>query len=129
MAPGNAGPGTLAMGGLTMAAGSTLDLELNGTTAGTQYDQVAVTGAVALGGATLSVSLGFVPTGGEVFTIIANDAVDPVVGTFAGLPEGSILIANGKSLRISYAGGDGNDVTLTALAYPHLRRHHSRADR
>jgi uncharacterized repeat protein (TIGR01451 family) len=36
-------------------------------------------------------------------------------GTFYELPEGAIFFANGYALRISYIGGDGNDITLTVL--------------
>ena len=43
-----------------------------------------------------------------------NDGTDPVAGNFAGLPEGMDFIANGIGLSISYVGGDGNDVELTA---------------
>ena len=39
----------------------------------------------------------------------------PVSGTFAGLPEGSTVSSGGTTWQISYAGGDGNDVTLTLL--------------
>jgi hypothetical protein len=37
---------------------------------------------------------------------------------FANLPEGSTLTADGYRFRISYLGGDGNDVTLTVLPEP-----------
>lgn len=48
-----------------------LDLELGGTTPGTGYDQLVVTGATTLGG-TLEVSLynGFTPELGQSFTIL-----------------------------------------------------------
>ena len=59
--------------------------------------------------------LGFTPSAGQTFTIIANDLADAVVGTFAGLPEGSIFTAGAGRFRISYVGGSGNDVTLTAI--------------
>jgi len=47
--------------------------------------------------------------------IIANDGVDPVSGTFAGLPEGATFTVAATLMRISYAGGTGNDVVLTIL--------------
>ena len=100
---------------LTLTSGSTLTIELNGAvTPGTDYDQVNVTGTVTLSGATLNVVVGFVPTAGQVFTIIDNDLVDPVTGMFAGLAEGSTFTVGGRQFRISYVGGDGNDVTLAA---------------
>ena len=88
-------------------------MELNGPAAGAGYDQIDVTGTVNVSGATLQVTRGYNPTPGTSFVIINNDDVDPVVGTFDGLPEGSVITVNGVPLVLSYEGGDGNDVTLT----------------
>jgi hypothetical protein len=82
-------------------------------------DQISVIGTVALDGA-LTVHPNFTPTPGESFPIILNDGNDPVVGTFAGLPEGSTLNVNGIRFAISYIGGDGNDVTLTVPTVPDI---------
>ncbi|MEJ7783293.1 MAG: DUF5050 domain-containing protein [Solirubrobacteraceae bacterium] len=116
IAPGHS-PGCLSSGNLSLSG--TYIAELAGTTACTQYDQLQVTGTVTVGG-NLSVSLlnGFIPTAGSVFTLIANDGTDPVTGTFAGLAEGTTVSINGTAFRISYVGGTGNDVTLTALTVP-----------
>lgn len=119
LAPGSS-PGILNTGSLSLEGGSNLPVELNGPTGGTQYDQVNVIGNVTLDGGLLDVSLGFASATGQVFTIINNDADEPVTGTFAGLGEGSTLVAGGLLFRISYAGGTGNDVTLTTLATPSL---------
>ena len=54
------------------------------------------------------------PALGDVFTIVSNDGADAVTGTFAGLPEGATVVFNGVNLRLSYAGGTGNDITLSA---------------
>jgi hypothetical protein len=97
--------------------GGTLAIDINGTTPGTNYDQLAVNGTVNLDSPTLQVNFpGAPPTAGQTFVIIANDGADPVTGTFSGLPQGAIITAGGVALRISYTGGDGNDVVLTALA-------------
>src|SRR5262249_34658265 len=40
----------------------------------------------------------------------------PVSGTFSGLPEGAVITLGGNQFRISYVGGDGNDLVLTAIA-------------
>jgi hypothetical protein len=45
--------------------------------------------------------------------ILRNDGVDPVVGTFFGLPEGALVPFAGGPLYITYTGGDGNDIELT----------------
>ncbi|MEQ8587316.1 MAG: DUF4347 domain-containing protein [Thalassobaculaceae bacterium] len=114
IAPGNS-PGTVSTGNLTLSSGSTASMELNGTVAGTGHDQIAVTGTVTVSGAMLNVALGYTPTVGDSYTLIANDGVDAVTGTFSGLAEGASFSAGGYSFRISYAGGTGNDVVLTAL--------------
>ena len=106
-------PGTLKTGDLTLLAGGTASFELDGTTAGTQYDRIDVTGTVDLGGATLELDIGYTPTDGDSYIIIENDGMDAVTGTFSGLAEGASLSSGGYSFKISYAGGDGNDVLLT----------------
>src|SRR5438552_1367772 len=116
VAPG-VGVGILASGNVNWSSGSPgFVVQLNGTTAGTGYDQLNVTGSVNLGGATLSGTLGFSPPNGTSFTIINNDGGDAVIGTFAGLPEGSTVVLSGQSLQISYVGGTGNDVVLSVVA-------------
>jgi uncharacterized protein with beta-barrel porin domain len=88
LSPGNSA-GTLTVNGnLQMNAGSTLAVEINGTTAGSQYDQVVVNGTVDVSGATLAVTHGYVPGNGDSYTLIVNDAADSVTGTYSGLPEG-----------------------------------------
>ncbi len=82
---------------------------LNGTTAGTQYDQLNVTGTVALGGATLSVPLGFTPTPGSQFNIITG--ASSVTGTFA---QGSSIVLGGSTYSILYPSTGGKAVTLVA---------------
>ena len=50
------------------------------------------------------------------YTIIDNTSANPVVGTFAGLPEGSVLTIGVNRYWINYQGngpsGGGNDVVL-----------------
>lgn len=109
------------LGDVALNAGSTLNIRLDGTTAGLNYDQLRVQGTVTLGGA-LNVTASFVPAVGDRFTLIDNDGSDDVVGTFAGLPEGAVLMLNGRPFKISYGerfggpfGRDVNDVTLEAV--------------
>jgi fibronectin-binding autotransporter adhesin len=115
VSPGSS-PGILNSGSVSLNAASTLVAELNGTTPGTQYDQLNVTGTVDVGGAALNATIGFAANPGTSFTIIQNDGSDPVQGTFAGLPEGSTLAIGGQGFQITYKGGDGNDVVLTRVA-------------
>ena len=106
--------GILHTGNLTLVADANFFVEL----AGTAHDQAAVTGAVNLAGANLAVSLlsGFHPSVGDSFTILANDGSDEIGGTFAGLAQGATFLTGGDRFQISYTGGDGNDIVLTAIA-------------
>ena len=116
LAPGDNGPGILTtVGNLMLALEAIYLVDLNGAIVGLQYDQTAVAGGVALNGATLSLSLGFQPAPGMMFTIIENDGSDAVNGTFGGLPEGTTFTVGDQTFRMSYAGGDGNDVVLMAV--------------
>jgi hypothetical protein len=100
-------------GNLTMTPGSSLPVDLNGLTAGSQYDQWSINGTVSLGGATLSVNDTVTMPLNSTFTIISNDLSDAVSGTFAGLPEGSVVTGNSQQFKLTYVGGSGNDVVLT----------------
>ena len=114
LSPGGS-PGQLPVqANILFSTGDTLNIEIDGTTAGTEYDQLVVTGTIDLGGATLNLSGSYNALPRDTFTIIDNDAADPVIGTFAGLPGGSIVELNGERFQIFYDGGDGNDVVLSA---------------
>ncbi|MFZ2898546.1 MAG: LamG-like jellyroll fold domain-containing protein, partial [Saprospiraceae bacterium] len=117
LAPG-ASPGIFAVSGnYTFANSSTFTVEIDDAgTAGTDYDQLDATGAVAIGSTvTLSLDIdpGYTPTAGDEFIIVKSGT--GLSGTFNGLPEGSIATnIGGLDFYISYAGGDGNDVALKA---------------
>ncbi len=107
--------GTLATGSLTLISGSQFVVNVNGDAiAGTDYDQLQVTGTVNLGNATLSAT-GVIPAiGNAEIVLIANDGTDAVVGTFAGLASGATVTIDGVTFQLSYTGGTGNDVVLRA---------------
>lgn len=79
IAPGNS-PGILSITGNFTNQG-TLQIELGGTTAGTGYDRLAVTGNVVLGGNLVITRLpGFTMTAGQTFTFVTGGSV---TGTFS----------------------------------------------
>jgi hypothetical protein len=84
-----------------------------------QSDRLSVHGTVQLAGR-LSIPRGGndpTPPFGNRFRIIDNDGSDPILGIFFGAPEGTVIGAvGGRYLRVSYHGGDGNDVDLVADA-------------
>lgn len=113
ISPGTNGAGLMAFSsGLNLNSNVTLVINGTGTVPGTSYDQLSVTGAVAISNCTLQVSAMPGVPAGTTFTIIANDGTDPIGGTFSGLPENSVVNVGAQTFRIHYAGGTGNDVTL-----------------
>ncbi len=118
VAPGHS-PGCMNTGNLNFLANGVYDAELGGTTACSGYDQLKVTGTVDINTtATLNTTLynNFQPATGNTFTIIDNDGSDAVTGTFNNLPEGATFNVGNAVFRITYKGGDGNDVVLTVVA-------------
>jgi len=101
VAPGLS-PGTLHVtGGFAQGVQGTLDIELAGTTPGSQFDTLDITGPATLGG-TLNVSLigGFSPVSGSVFEIIHADQ-----GIFGGFANLSLPAINpGLAWAIVYTG-------------------------
>ena len=125
VAPGNS-PGCLSADSVNQSG--EFQVEIAGLEACTQYDQLKIAGANPVAepvklnpmSAMLKVTLlsGFVPTTGQSFTIIDNQTENPVSGTFKDLPEGSTFTQEGVAYKVSYVGGDGNDVVLTVGATP-----------
>jgi len=114
ISPAANGAGILTCSNLALRAGVNFAVNLNGTTPGSGYDQLNVHGTVALSNANLALNLGgFTPALGDTFTILNNDGVDAISGTFSGLPPGGLLTNGATIFRITYNGGDGNDVTVT----------------
>ncbi|WP_461304849.1 HYR domain-containing protein, partial [Aureisphaera sp.] len=100
-------------GDLVLTSGEQYLLNINGLNPGTEYDQLSVTGTVDITDAVLGITDATVITNPfEALTIIENDGTDPIVGTFAGLPQGTAI----GNWFIYYDGGDGNDVVLRSGA-------------
>ena len=117
LAPGRRGAkaDTLTIqGALSFQLDSTYKFELKSSTAAA--DKVVANG-VTINGALFSFTdLGASTlTPGIVFTLISNTAATPISGAFSNLADGSIFTASGNNFRVSYEGGDGNDLTLTVV--------------
>ncbi len=106
--------GCLPTSGTTQAfnSGGVFGVQIEGNTACSGYDQLQVTGGVALGSGTLNLTGSYTPANQETFTIIQNDGADAVSGTFSGYAEDSSFFFNSKKVYITYTGGDGNDVVI-----------------
>jgi hypothetical protein len=113
VAPGlTASTGILTGGGATIfLPGSTFAVRLDGLTPGSGYDQLDLTDPT-ITGANLDLSVALASSGGS-FTILHS--LTPIVGAFAGLPEGAVFARNGQLFQITYQGGAGDDIVLTRL--------------
>jgi len=98
--------------GLNLNSNVIVTFDGNGPVPGVSYDTLSVTGAVSLANANLQITAMPTVPAGTKFTLIDNDGTDAVTGTFAGLPENSVVTVGAQDFRIHYAGGTGNDVTL-----------------
>lgn len=117
-------------GSYTQQAGATLAIELGGTTVGSQYDRLSVTGPATIAG-TLSVSLidGFMPAFGDDFQILL--ATTGLTGTFGthnlpSLSESALewLIDYSTialTLSVGLKGDFNGDGVVNAADYVHWR--------
>ena len=110
--PGASGTSdNLTVGSLTLGSGAlVLDLASAGS------DSVTALTSLDITGTTLSLNVGTI-TPGESFTILTVPGIDATSrqGTFANLPDSNSSFTVGTlTFTINYAGGDGNDIVLTA---------------
>ena len=109
--PGGSSGGQLSCANLTFNTGSFLDINL--TPGG--FGKMNVTGVVMANGTLrLLPAAGFGASAGTKLQIVTNDASDVITGAFGNAAEGSILPAGTQQLKLSYIGGTGNDIVLTA---------------
>ena len=111
-----------------LAINGTLSAYLNGTTAGTGYDQIQATGAAVSAGRSSILSLvvgpnftAAPPAPGTIFDLLVNGP-GSVLTAFSAMPPGSIITdsTNKYQFKISYTGTNsgttgGNDVVVDYL--------------
>jgi fibronectin-binding autotransporter adhesin len=97
VAPGTS-PGCITTGETSLEADSILDVEINGTTLCSEYDQLSAEDIV-INGAALNVDFGYEPAIGAQFTIIEAGTVS---GTFDGLPDNTEFLADGYRVTVDY---------------------------
>ncbi len=111
---GSAGStGVLSAGSLTLASGAAFNAQIKSSTAGSGYDQINVSGAVNLGGATLTLSGTRTAGNGSQLTLIGSGGL---TGAFANLPEGAHLTVHGVPYAETYLGGSGSSMVLTDIS-------------
>ena len=102
---------------LTFSAGATYTYTFQARGRKARTDLVVANGVTINGGATINLQGQAQGTleQGTALTLIKNTAATPISGTFSNLPDGGIVNVNGNNLQADYAGGDGNDLTLTVV--------------
>jgi autotransporter-associated beta strand protein len=103
-------------GNLAINSAAKFRTRINGSTPGTEYDQLSAAANVTLAGTLELVSTpGLSP--GTTFTLIQKSSPGAVSGTFSGLPQNATFAqAPNYVWQVSYTGGDGNDVVLSLAA-------------
>ncbi|HEV3445804.1 MAG TPA: autotransporter-associated beta strand repeat-containing protein, partial [Gemmataceae bacterium] len=100
VAPGNP-IGTLNTGSVVFTQGANFNVDINGTTPGTQFSVLNVTGTVTITNSNLNVTTTAAIPQGATLRILSNDGTDPISGTFNGLPEGAQVVVNTQRFSIS----------------------------
>jgi autotransporter-associated beta strand protein len=137
IAPGTAAGdiGTITASTFSLASGAHLSLDINGTSAGTNADEIITTASngCSLGGdLTLTIGSAYVtPEMGDALMLILNQGTGTVSTTFSSVnitvnnvtsnfsgAEGTIMNIEGQDFKLSYAAGTGNDVELLAVPEP-----------
>jgi autotransporter-associated beta strand protein len=132
IAGGVNGVGTLTLSSsLTLSDNSTFSAGIGGATAGSQYSQVLVAGAVTLSGTNnLDLTLSYTPSDQQLFFLIVGatgftGTFDSVNGVATTLTEGSTFSLADQQFMIGYTGNStagtftgGNDLVLQASAVP-----------
>jgi autotransporter-associated beta strand protein len=110
-------PPGLTTGSLSFGATGSLDETVTSLATGTVPSAIASGAVTIASSAALNVSVPSgtaTPTGSQV-KVIDNRSALPISGQFSGFPAGSVLTSGeGVPLAVSYTGGDGNDLSLTA---------------
>jgi len=104
-------------GALTFKSDATYTWTINSKRQEVHFDEVVASGVTIESGAKFTV----VPdvhgslSQGTVLTVIGDTASTPIAGRFANLADGITLAIGSNHLKVSYEGGDGNDLTLTVV--------------
>ena len=138
--PGSNGTATLTIdGNFAQYGDGSLDIQIGGLTAGTDFDQLVITGAATLGG-TLDVGLinSFTPQAGNTFTVVTDGSQSGEFAAYTGLNYGAegtfqtdygaaelTLVGALAAIRVSPAsglvtskGGDSTSFTVVLAKQP-----------
>ncbi len=122
LSPGSSAGSTAIVGDYTQQSAGKLEIEIGGATPTTMFDTISVTGSAVLGGL-LDVSLinGFVPTPGQIFTVLTAGSVTYDGLALSGSAANSFYLlvgSSGVALQAAGLPGDYNfDGAVDAADY------------
>lgn len=94
--------GTMTFNAAESFSNSTLNIEVNGASvAGTDYDQLKVTGTATLGG-TLAVAINYTPANGDIIPVLTATSISGTFGTVTGLPANWNVNYSATEVTLSY---------------------------
>jgi hypothetical protein len=93
---------------------------IDGTPACANYGRINAVGTVNITNGKLAFTNdalgdGYIPVIGAKYVLVSNDGSDKVIGKYKNRPEGSVFKIEGRSFKITYKGGTGNDIVITRL--------------
>ena len=124
-----ASPGTFTFANGNLTLSGTTTLQLQGTVAGTTYDQISLNGGnctLSLGGILNPQFSGYTPTGYDVLWVFLNNTLGSTTGIFSGMPDNATFATyGGFDWKITYeadsatsALSGGNDVAIFSVPAP-----------
>lgn len=115
VSPGKSGPGRIIVDNdLNLEPGAIYEAHVNGTTAGTGYDQIRVQDKTTLDDAILDLEVhNVIPTGKEI-ALIETISVVIISGTLDGIAPNSVLHTAAGTFTAKYNGGNGNEFVLVS---------------
>lgn len=106
------------LGSINLGGSSQLQVNLGGTNAGVDLDQLEMLGGVlTIPGCSLVVTQNFIGAVSNQYPILNVVTGGASMGTFTGFSEGAnVISSSGQTFRINYSAGSGNnDIVLTQL--------------
>ena len=114
---------SVSLGNLTftssLAVPGTLSLKFDSSTG--VFDKVLANGFTATSGILSLTDIAGVPAilvPNSTYTLVDNTSLSSIGGAFTGVSEGASITVGGNTFILSYLGGTGNDLVLTAIPEP-----------
>lgn len=110
--------GAMQFNSVNFQAGGILGAQFYGPHPTAGNDLLYVINGVTLSNPALSSGFQYPPREGDVITLVEKTGTGAITGAFSGFPAGTVQTIGQIPVLVSYAGGSGNDMTLTVTNLP-----------